>query len=109
MVKAYSDRSASLVAQMVKNLPAKWETWIQFLGWENPLQEGMVTHFSLLAWRIPMDRGAWQATIHGLSKSETRLSDQAQHIQTDTCLHLMTALFLEQTKHLARNKYAFER
>ena len=49
---------ASLVAQMVKNLPAKWETWVQFLGWENPLQEGMVTHSSILAWRIPMDRGA---------------------------------------------------
>ena len=53
----YSD---SLVAQMVKNLPAMWETWIQFLGWEDPLEEEMATHSSILAWRNPMDRGAWQ-------------------------------------------------
>ena len=48
---------ASLVAQMVKNLPAMQETWVQSLGWEDPLEEGMVTHSSILAWRIPMDRG----------------------------------------------------
>ena len=45
------------------------------LGWDNPLEEGMATHSSLLAWRIPTDRGAWQATVHGVSKSQTRLSD----------------------------------
>ena len=49
---------ASLVAQMVKNSPAMWETWVQSLGWEDPLEEGMATHSSILAWRIPMDRGA---------------------------------------------------
>ena len=43
---------ASLVAQMVKNLPAVWETWVQSLSWEDPLQEGMTTHSSILAWRI---------------------------------------------------------
>ena len=43
----------SLVAQMVKNLPAMWETWVQSLGWEDPLEEGMATHSSILAWRIP--------------------------------------------------------
>ena len=48
---------ASLVAQAVKNLPAVWETWVQSLGWEDPLEEGMETHSSILAWRIPMDRG----------------------------------------------------
>ena len=52
---------ASLVAQMVKNLPAMWETWVRSLGWEDPLEEGMVTHSSILAWRIPMDRGVWRA------------------------------------------------
>ena len=41
------------------------------LGWEDPLEEEMVTHTSILAWRIPMDRGAWQATIHGVRKSQT--------------------------------------
>ena len=44
---------ASLVAQMVKNLPAMWETWVQSLGWEDPLGKEMATHSSILAWRIP--------------------------------------------------------
>ena len=39
--------------QMVKNLPTMWETWIQSLGWEDPLEEGMTTHSCILAWRIP--------------------------------------------------------
>ena len=56
---------------MVKNLPAKQETWVQSLGQEDPLQEGMATHSSMLAWRIPIDRGAWRATVHGVSKSQT--------------------------------------
>ena len=43
---------ASLVAQTVKNLPATWETWVQSLGWEDPLEEGMATHSSILAWEI---------------------------------------------------------
>ena len=60
-----------LVAQMVKNLPAMRETWVQSLGWDDPLEEDMATHSSILAWRIPMDRGAWQATVHGVTKSWT--------------------------------------
>jgi len=44
---------------------------IRDMGWENPLEEGMATHSSILAWRIPMDRGTWQATIHGITKSWT--------------------------------------
>ena len=62
---------ASLVAQMVKNPPAVWETWVPSLGWEDPLGEGMATHSSILAWRIPMDRGPWQATAHGVAESDT--------------------------------------
>ena len=50
---------------MVKNLPAMREPWVQPLGWEDPLEEGRATHSSILAWRIPMDRGAWWATVHG--------------------------------------------
>ena len=50
---------SSLVAQMVKTLPAMWKTWVQSLGWEDPLEKGMATHSSILAWRIPVDRGAW--------------------------------------------------
>ena len=47
---------------------------VQSLGWKDPLEEGMATHSSILAWRIPMDRGAWRATVHGVAKSRTRLS-----------------------------------
>ena len=66
---------APLAAQMVKNLPAMWETWVPSLGWEDALEEGMATYSSILAWRIFVDRGAWWATVHGVSKSQTRLSD----------------------------------
>ena len=59
----------SLVTQTVKNLPAMRETWVQSLGWEDPLEEGMITHSSIFAWRIPMDRGAWKATVHGIAKN----------------------------------------
>ena len=44
---------AFLVGQMVKNLPAEWENWVQSLGWEEPLEKGTVTHSSILTWRIP--------------------------------------------------------
>ena len=60
---------------MVKNLLAVWETWVPSLGWEDSLEAGMATYSSILAWRIPMDRGAWRATAHGVAKSQTRLSN----------------------------------
>ena len=59
---------------MIKNPPAVWETQVQSLGRENPLEEGKATHSSILSWRIPMDRGAWQATVHGVAKSQTPLT-----------------------------------
>ena len=64
-------RWPSLVAQTVKNPPALQETWVPSPGWEGPLQEGMATHSSILAWRIPMVKGTWWATIHGIAKSQT--------------------------------------
>ena len=64
---------------MVKNPPAMWETWVQSLGWKDPLEDGVATHLRILAWRIPMDRGAWWAIVYGMTKSRTRLSDQVQH------------------------------
>ena len=66
---------ASLVAQLVKNLPAMWETWVPALGWEDPLEEGMSTHSSILSRRVPMDRRTWWAPVHGVAKSQTRLND----------------------------------
>ena len=60
---------------MVKNPPGMPETWVESLGWEGPLEEGMATHSGVLAWRIPMDKGAWRATVHAVAKSQTQLSD----------------------------------
>ena len=61
------------MAQLVKNLPVMQETWVQSLGWEDPLEEGMAIHSSILALRIPMDRGAWWAAVSGVAQSRTRL------------------------------------
>ena len=58
---------ASLVAQSVKNPPAMWETWVRSLGWEDPLEEGLAAHSSIL--ENPMDRGAWRAAVPGVSES----------------------------------------
>ena len=58
----------SPVTRMVKNLPAMQENWVQSLGWEDSLEEGMATHSSILAWRI-LARGAWWATVQGVAKS----------------------------------------
>ena len=66
---------ASLVAQMVKHLPAMRETRVLFLGWEDPLEKKVATHSNILAWRISMDRGAWWAKLRGFAKSWTRLSN----------------------------------
>ena len=59
------------MAQMVKNLLAMQETWVQSLSWEDTLEEGMATHSSILIWRIRMDLGAWQATVHDVAKNRT--------------------------------------
>ena len=66
-----TDSAPTLVAQMVKNTPAMKETWVQSLGWEDPLEEGRATHSSILAWKIPINQGAWQATVHVITKSGT--------------------------------------
>ena len=54
---------AYLVAQLVKSPPAMWETWVQSLGWEDPLEKGKATHSSILAWRIP-----WTIQSMGLQR-----------------------------------------
>ena len=74
---------------MVKNLPSMWESWVGFLGWEDPLEEVMATHSSILTWGIPMDKGAWWATVHWVTKSQTKVS------KWDKNLHP----FAQQRKH----------
>ena len=77
---------ASLMAQQVKNLPAMQEmqeTCIWSLGGEDTLEEGMATHSSILAWRIPMDRGAWWAKVHGIMKSWTQQKRLSIHAMTE--------------------------
>ena len=69
---------ASLVAQLVKNLPAMRETWVQSLGWQDPLEKWTANHFSILAWRI------LDCIVHGVAKSWTQLNDfhfQSEHIK----------------------------
>ena len=67
---------ASLVAQLVKHLPAIQETWVQSQGWEDTREEGRATHSSILAWRVPWteELSPWHATVHGAVKSQTRRS-----------------------------------
>ena len=71
------------MAQQVKNLPAMQETQVWSLSGEDPLEDEMATHCSILAWKNPMDRGAWQATVHGLQSSWTRTWQAPMHKQSN--------------------------
>ena len=68
---------ASLVAQVVKNLHAVWETWFRSLDWEDPLEEGMTAHSSIHAWRIP-----WQRSLAGYSPWGHKKSDTTEWLST---------------------------
>ena len=65
---SFKTRRASLVAQTVKNLPAMWETWIRSLGWEDPLEKGMATRSSILAWKIPLTEEPGRLQFMGLQR-----------------------------------------
>ena len=66
----------SLVAQLVKNPPAMWENWVRSLGWEDPLEKGIGYPLQYSCLENSMDRGAWQATVHGIAESDTTPLDQ---------------------------------
>ena len=59
------------MAQMVENLPAMWETWVLSLGWEDPLEEGMATHSSILSWRIP-----WTEELQSMGHKESDMTER---------------------------------
>ena len=63
-----------------------WETCVRSLSWEDTLEKGTTTHSSILL-ENSMDRGAWRATVHGVTKSQTRLSDKAQHSKSQSLVH----------------------
>ena len=76
----WSDLAAAAAGgSVVKNPSAMQETRVPSLSQEDPLERGMVTHSSILAWRIPMDRGAWQATVHEVTKCQTWLKRLSMH------------------------------
>ena len=67
------DSCVFLVTQLLKNLPAMWRTWVQSLGWEDPLEKGKTTHFSILAWRIPgLQRVGHSSVTFTASQSMTK-------------------------------------
>ena len=66
-VFGYTSIGTSLVAQRVKNLPAVQETWVRSRGWEDTLEKNMATHFQYSGLKNPMDRGAWRASVHGVT------------------------------------------
>ena len=59
------------MAQKVKPLPGMWETWVRFLGWEDPLEKEIATHSSTLAWKIPWTEKPGRSIVHGVTKSWT--------------------------------------
>ena len=75
--------------------PAVREIWLPSLDWEDPLEEDMAIHSSMLAWRIPMDRGTWQAIVHGVAKSWTWLSNF--HFHFAFSLHQSALMILFRT------------
>ena len=81
----------SLVAQLVTNPFAMQKIWVQSLGREALLEEGMATQSSILACRIPKDRGAWRATVHGIAESRTRLSKPGTAFPLQRLLLLWTS------------------
>ena len=78
---------------MIKNLPTVQETQVPSLSWEDPLEEETATHSSIFAWKIPMDRGAWWATVHGVTKSHTRLSEYKTNYYNKTVVEKHTMIF----------------
>ena len=96
------------MVQTLKNLPAMRETWVPSPGWEDPLEEGVATHSAVLAWRIPMDRGAWWATVRKVAKSQTGLSDEPQQSSLRDQFELKGLVMTESTDSREGNGLRFQ-
>ena len=84
--------------------------WVRSLGWEDPLEEGMATHSSILAWRIPMDRGAWRATVHRVTKSHTWWKWLSMHTYRWEACHPFTISYSDiSITSYCRKSYKLER
>ena len=91
----------------LKNLPSTQDTqeiWIQSLGREDPLEESMATHSSILTWRTPVDRGAWRATVHGVAKSRAQLKWLGS--LTFASSQYMVAVIISETQIPAHNEHS---
>ena len=77
------------VVEMVKNLPAMQETWVQSLGWDDPLEKGMATHSSILAWRIPWEEERGRLQSMGCKQPDT--IERRTHTHTHTHTHVLCA------------------
>ena len=99
--KADGILGASSMAQPVKNPPAVQEMRVRFLSQEDSLEEGVTTHPSILAWRIPMDRGARWAMVHGVAKSWTQLKRAYTCAHTHTYTHACTHVHVHTHTHVA--------
>ena len=89
------DSWASLVAQTVKNPPAMWQIWVRYLGQEDPLEGGLATHSSILAWRIPTDRRAWQLQLQSMGSQRVG-HDWATNTDTQTHRHTYQHVYVKQ-------------
>ena len=91
------------MAQVVKNLPAMQETWVQSLGWEDPLEKGMATHSSILAWRIP-----WTEEIGRLQSMELKESDTIEQLTRSlTYFMIIPCLVFQEIKLFLQWLYHF--
>ena len=86
------------MAQMVKNLPAVWETWVRFLGWQDPLEKGKATHSSILAWRIP-----WNCKESDTTEVLSLLTNGGGGVVTKSCPTLVTPWTVTDSSILKRS------
>ena len=82
----------SQVAQIVKNLPVVWKTWVRSLAWEDPLEKGMETYSNIIVWRFPWREEPGGSTVYGVAKSD--MTEQLTHHTQTQCFLITYHLYL---------------